>query len=165
MAEGHFEAVKYAYRQSKDGFVLSFVVHPNDMPDALATAPIGTAFMIGFASIESAGGTDLTHSGSGQPRERLAEVPPAVPKDKRTWGELAPSEQAGIRLGEPAFWALLNRKHGDPRVTDRLTADQCLKNWFGITSKRELNADGPDRLAWERVDTEYSKSLAYRDAR
>ena len=28
----HFEAKKYAYRQTKDGMVVSFVIHPDDVP-------------------------------------------------------------------------------------------------------------------------------------
>jgi hypothetical protein len=45
------EARKVAYRQTKDGLVVSFVVHPNDMPDELATAPLGTRYMLALAEI------------------------------------------------------------------------------------------------------------------
>lgn len=39
------ELRKIAYRQSaKDGLVITFAVHPNDMPADLAAAPIGTRF-------------------------------------------------------------------------------------------------------------------------
>ena len=45
------EARKISYRQSKDGLVVSFVVHPNDMPDALALAPLGQRYMLALAAI------------------------------------------------------------------------------------------------------------------
>jgi hypothetical protein len=45
------EARKVAYRQTKDGLVVSFVVHPLDMPDELATAPLGTRYMLALAEI------------------------------------------------------------------------------------------------------------------
>lgn len=45
----HCEVKKYAYRQSKDGHIVSFVIHPNDMPKALANAPIGTCYQMAFA--------------------------------------------------------------------------------------------------------------------
>jgi len=47
----HCEARKIAYRQSKDGLVISFVIHPNDMPDALAVAPLGQRYMLALAAI------------------------------------------------------------------------------------------------------------------
>lgn len=47
----HCEARKVAYRQSREGLVVSFVIHPNDMPDALAVAPLGTRYMLGLCEI------------------------------------------------------------------------------------------------------------------
>lgn len=38
------EAIKYAYRQTKDGHVVSFVLHPNDINLDLTNAPIGQRF-------------------------------------------------------------------------------------------------------------------------
>lgn len=49
MHEGKFEALKYALRQSKDGVIVSFVVHPNDVTDGLLALPIGTRMMVGWA--------------------------------------------------------------------------------------------------------------------
>ena len=47
-----FEAKKYAYRQTKDGMVLSFVLHPDDVPKEIATAPIGQRYMVACAQID-----------------------------------------------------------------------------------------------------------------
>jgi hypothetical protein len=47
-----FEAKKYAYRQTKDGMVLSFVLHPDDVPKEMATAPIGQRYMLACAQID-----------------------------------------------------------------------------------------------------------------
>ena len=47
----HFEAKKYAYRQSKDGMILSFVLHPNDVPKDMAISSIGTRYMVAVAEI------------------------------------------------------------------------------------------------------------------
>lgn len=38
------EGLKYAYRQTKDGHVVSFVIHPNDVSLDLTNAPIGQRF-------------------------------------------------------------------------------------------------------------------------
>jgi len=47
----HFEAIKYAFRQNKEGVVISFVVHPNDLPDGMLTSAIGSRFMIALVEI------------------------------------------------------------------------------------------------------------------
>ena len=47
-----FEAKKYAYRQTKEGMVLSFVLHPDDVPKEMATAPIGQRYMVACAQID-----------------------------------------------------------------------------------------------------------------
>ena len=44
-----FEAVKYVLRQSKDGIVLSLVLHPSDVPTPLLSDPIGSRYMVGMA--------------------------------------------------------------------------------------------------------------------
>jgi hypothetical protein len=43
-----FEAVKSVLRQSKDGIVLSLVIHPSDIPIPLLADPIGSRYMVGM---------------------------------------------------------------------------------------------------------------------
>jgi len=40
----NFEAVKTSFRQTKDGFHLTLVVHPSDVPDNLFTSWVGTRY-------------------------------------------------------------------------------------------------------------------------
>lgn len=44
-----FEALKYALRQGKDGVILSLVVHPNDLPAEILSAPIGQQWIVALA--------------------------------------------------------------------------------------------------------------------
>ena len=37
-----FEAIKSVLRQSKDGIVISLVIHPSDVPSPLLSDPIGS---------------------------------------------------------------------------------------------------------------------------
>jgi len=46
-----FEAVKSVLRQSKDGIVLSLVIHPSDIPIPLLSDPIGSRYMVGMARV------------------------------------------------------------------------------------------------------------------
>ena len=45
------EVLKSAWRQTKDGFVLSLVIHPQDVSSRLATAEIGTRFEMTLVEI------------------------------------------------------------------------------------------------------------------
>lgn len=45
------EAKKHAYRQTQDGVVVSFVLHPQDIPDGLATASLGTRYLLALVEI------------------------------------------------------------------------------------------------------------------
>lgn len=47
----HCEAKKYAFRQNRDGVVLSFVLHPNDLPASIATAAIGTRYVLALVEL------------------------------------------------------------------------------------------------------------------
>jgi hypothetical protein len=47
----HCECRKIAYRQSKNGIVLSLLLHPHEVPDALATAPLGTRYIAALVEL------------------------------------------------------------------------------------------------------------------
>lgn len=46
------EAKYYAMRKSKDGIIISFVIHPADFSNDLALAPIGTRMLLAIAEIK-----------------------------------------------------------------------------------------------------------------
>lgn len=45
------EAKLHAFRRTQDGVVVSFVVHPAEVPPVLALDPLGTRYMLAFAAI------------------------------------------------------------------------------------------------------------------
>ena len=47
----NLEVVKIAYRQTKDGYAITLLLHPNEEHDLLAAAPIGTRFGAAFIPI------------------------------------------------------------------------------------------------------------------
>ena len=49
------EMKKYSYRQTKDGCIISFVLHPDDDSRGLSEAPIGTVFNAEFTVSEQEG--------------------------------------------------------------------------------------------------------------
>jgi hypothetical protein len=76
-------------------------------------------------------------------------------KERKSWSDLPPAQQAAIRCGEPAFWRFLGT-HADappaPLIDSAEAADQTLKMLFDIKSKRDLN-DVPS--SWQRFDAQY----------
>ena len=49
------DAIKTAYRQSKDGFVVSFAIHPSDMDPELANADIGSQWQLRLVPLDENG--------------------------------------------------------------------------------------------------------------
>lgn len=56
-----FEAKFYALRKSKDGLVVSFVIHPNDAPNELITAPIGEQYIVALAPFVESPSVEATN--------------------------------------------------------------------------------------------------------
>lgn len=143
MTKGHFEAKKHSYRQTQDGVVVSFVIHPNDVPAELATAPLGTIYMIGFSTIPE-------HDAALPNAEDVKGIlKPAKPKQK--WSEMRPSAQAAMACDREDFREYMN-------ANNPTHCDLILKSWLGISSKRELDDDAKTfgaqwRELWGRFDT------------
>src|SRR4051812_45100915 len=101
-----FEAVKYGYRQNKEGIVISFVVHPNDVPAALSISHIGSRYIAVLVQI---GDDELPTPPAAKESKSTAPAPPRqLDKPagaKRDWRDVPPAQQAGIRINEPTFAA------------------------------------------------------------
>ena len=125
----HCEAKKHAYRQTKDGIVISFVLHPNEVPDDLALAPLGARYMLGLARI----GDDE------EPQE-----PEQKPKRPgRPFADMPPSQQAGILCNDPAFQAWVT-----PLQPNSVTARGYILHVCGIESRKELDRDKNAKIFW-----------------
>lgn len=46
------EAKLYAFRKTRDGTVVSFVLHPQEVPNDLATANIGARFVLAMVELD-----------------------------------------------------------------------------------------------------------------
>ena len=51
----HFEAIKIALTQSKEGMVLKVAIHPNDVPKDVILDSLGTRYMVAMVKINDAG--------------------------------------------------------------------------------------------------------------
>lgn len=148
------EVKKYSWRQSKDGFVVSFVIHPNDVPDALALASIGTRYMLALVEI----GDDE------QPK--APETKPATEKpekEPKSWHEMKLSQQAGVLCNDAAFHKFLNegvRLDSCPRAWSRPVknvddAAEAVRSLCAVNSRADLDKGAVTGERWREIVSLY----------
>lgn len=49
------DVIKYSYRQTKDGHVIGFVLHPDDVSAELQSAPIGSQWQLTIVPLDEDG--------------------------------------------------------------------------------------------------------------
>jgi hypothetical protein len=141
----HCEAKKHAYRQTQDGVVVSFVLHPQEVPDGLATASLGTRYMLAMVEI-------------GDNEEPKPQQPVAKTDGKRAFGDLPRSQQAALALQRESFRRFLE-EDGAP-CGDATLADLALKSQLGILSKTEMDiADSLPAREWDRIYRQFNDWL------
>ena len=146
MTAAHFEAKKHAYRQTQDGIVISFVVHPNDVAAALATAPLGTRYMVAFAEI----GDDEKPKESPTDKPASSQGAPAG-VGRRKFGDLPFSQRAALRCADPAFQKWMG--HSNEADTAEDVRQSC-----GIKSRAELDTNDQAATVWCQIDSSYMEA-------
>lgn len=154
------EAKKHAYRQTQDGVVVSFVLHPQEVPEGLATAPLGTRYMMVVVEI----GDDE------KPVAKIStkETAPTRQQDKseagekRGWSDLSPAQQSGIRCNELAFWRFLNEADfdalGDDEadlIQDAAKAAHYVRLICGVHSRADIGKTQASLAKWRDLDSRY----------
>ncbi len=134
----HCEAKKHGYRQTQDGIVISFVLHPEEVPDDLVLAALGTRYMLAFARI----GDDE------EPQQ------PEVKRPARPFASLPRSQQAGILCGDLTFyrWAAdqIGNKSG-LAMNSVKHARQFVLNRCKVNSRRELDVSDEAGVLWDAL--------------
>lgn len=118
-----FEGVKAALRQSKDGIVLSLVVHPSDVETQLMTDPIGQRYYVTLIPADAAD--------KEQEQAQQKEKETALDHAKRML-----IAQAGILCRDPEFqrWFLVG---SDVPPTEE-AAIRAMHRYLGVKSRSEL---------------------------
>jgi hypothetical protein len=104
---------------------------------------------------------------SPQDSKPASERPQAVVLDKpqsggkRSWNDLPPAQQAGIRCEEPMFIAFLKEERAtDWRETstsadERNRAAESVRLACGVPSRSELNTNQKARVIWHQLNDQY----------
>lgn len=167
----HCEAKKVAYRQTKDGLVVSFVIHPNDMPDALAVAPLGQRYMLAMAAIgDDEQPVDETAVSGSKTTPNAAEtlgdsyvdenrISAASQRGKERYLEATAQQQALIRAAclpkDDKFREWIAAGWGVSMVAEETAADYIRDSCCGGGSRKLIAEDPACYQAFLALETEY----------
>lgn len=145
----HCEAKKHAFRQTQDGVVVSFVLHPQDVPPSLALASLGTRYMLALVEIG-----DDEQPVAGSPVSNAASSDePAPGKPHASWHKPSPAQQAGILCNDPAFTKFLLERY--PDTIRNSNASQTVRTLCGVTSRSEIQRGTKAALLWADIVADY----------
>lgn len=150
------EMVLYAYRKNNQGVVVSFVVHPDDMPDALATARIGSRWVGALVHV----GDDerpIPQAAKERPTKSAAKLQPDTPEKPRSAGakRRLPSAAAAMHGNDPIFRAFLNEERGY-HVQNNEEAAEAVREICKVSSRRDLNVEGSHaELMWNLLQSAF----------
>lgn len=155
------EMVKYALRQTKDGIVVSFVVHPNDIPAALQVSHIGSRWMAALVQIgDDEQPVKEVSAEAAQPRQEST----SKPTGKRDWRDLQPAQQAGIRANEASFAAFLRETRPDDWHECGDDPAECIRLVCGVNSRAMIGVNQRARVIWHQLDSAYAAWKAVENA-
>jgi hypothetical protein len=144
----HCEAKKHAYRQTQDGVVVSFVLHPQDVPDGLATSGLGTRYMLALVEIND----DET------PKEpqNVVQLQPPKEQQSQSWHNLKPAQQAGILCNERSFLRFLSERKGTPiAVRTPEQAAIFVRGHCIVQSRSDIRDNHPSGRLWRDLVSDY----------
>lgn len=125
------DAIKYSYRQNKEGMVVSFVIHPNDAHGDLANAPIGSQWQLSLVPLDKDGNAETNENPcagakpTSEGQQHAPSRPCVEPADGRTAGSIPATgakrqpfaslplpQQAALLCNDPVFWAFVREEWG-----------------------------------------------------
>lgn len=160
----HFEGKLHAFRRTQDGVVISYVVHPNDVSAAMATAALGTRYMIAFEEITDNPEPTGNPARSGPYKAGTADGDAGVtdrkdghqPKDRKPFASLPLSQQAAMRTQDKDFQLFLEQRgpiHDQESYADAVCAI-C-----NVESRANIKLGTPAGIAWMALEAEYQNHI------
>lgn len=129
-----FEGIKTGLKQSKDGYVLTMAVHPDDLPDNLMRDFVGSRYVVVMVRL----GDDE------QPMNRENEFP----------GDHA-VKLAGILCRDPEFWDWLHKKEWLMEANEKACA-AWLISYLDIESRKELKTNEEARHLFNQLRSSFN---------
>ena len=171
MTAAHCEVRLAALRRTKDGTVVSFLVHPNDVPDCFSLDPLGQRYMIGIAAIGDDEQELQSAAEASTPSVLTAVVPERAENrdaphhlvDSNKGGETGETSatlphtphtphpivrRAGILANDQRFWAWIN-------VADAEAAAAFIRRACAVASRRDLATNTGAAIRFQGLLDEY----------
>lgn len=172
----HFEGKLHAFRRTQDGVVISYVVHPNDVSAAMATAALGTRYMIAFEAMTDNSEPTGNPARSGPYKAglgpdssgNLAGVTDRKDghqsKDRRPFASLPLSQQAALRCQDKTFIDFLEQLGLTTALEDDWDPAEVVRIYCRISSRAELDKPTPNPAKdhWTRLNGQYEAYLTDR---
>ena len=133
------DAMKAAYRQSRDGYVVSFVIHPQDMPAVLANSDIGSQWQLSLVPLDDDGNAEQ------QPKKELSHDHKLL-------------RRIGILCGDPVF-ARFMVEDGRARSPDEEEIAAAVRAYCGVRSRTEIIPGSPAKEKWDRLEARFQAGL------
>ena len=130
-----FEGVKTGLKQSKDGYILTVAVHPDDIPDNLMRDFVGARYMVVMVRL----GDDEKPID----RQELKKHHPAV-------------AMAGMLCRDKDFWNYVEIKLNEI-ITSEAECAEWFKFYFEIDSRSDLKTNTPAREAFLQFKEGYDQ--------
>ena len=128
-----FEGIKAGLKQSKDGYVLTLAVHPDEIPDDLVRDFVGSRYVVVMVRLDQ----------NEQPMNRGNEFP----------GDHA-VKMAGIMCRDPDFWEWLHAKEWLMEKNER-ACTEWLISYLNIESRKELKTDQDARELFAKLKSSF----------
>lgn len=125
----NFEAIKLGLKQSKDGYVLTLAIHPDDIDEAVMRDFVGSRYQVVMVRL----GDD------DQPLSREGEFP----------GDHA-VKMAGMLCRNKEFWRWLNEREMLMEKNEA-ACTEWLTSYLGIESRKELKTDADARALFNQL--------------
>lgn len=77
-----------------------------------------------------------------------------LPKAKKDWRDLPPSQQAGIRCQDQAFLKFLEEERRDD-LRQSGAVEDCVRAICGVKSRAALDSDHRARVIWTQLNDQY----------
>jgi hypothetical protein len=151
------EAKKHAYRQTQDGVVVSFVLHPQEVPEGLATAPLGTRYILAMAELND---DETPKRREVRPATMSGEERPAQePEQAPARARITLAQRAGMLCNAPTFHRFLAEQ--GMTVTNADKAATCMRLICGVKSRSEIIQGTPAGQAFEELHAKYTVWLRH----
>ncbi len=147
------EVKKDGFTQRQDGSViLRLRCHPQEMPDAIMKAPMGTRYVAVLVEI----GDDETPTRKAAPEQAAPPVDSSIPAAGKSWREMSPAQQAGVLCNDKTFWRYLTEVRADGFIVrNDEDAAGVIRNECLVNSRAEIIPGTAAANKWRELVRNY----------